>query len=231
MSLLFGGVIFLFYSTVQGLALVPLIAMSAAGGMPQSKLHELVLNGFNLAFATTVGCPFMLLACGLLARARQGASTADYLALRTLRVGTLVGWAAAMTLTAVGFSLLNDLAGREAPEFIVKTYATAGYLPFFWAAIAVCAPVSEEVLFRGFMFSGLAASRLGAKGAVALTSLAFAIVHGGQYGWVEMVEIAVVGVLLGIARARTGSLFPPLAMHIALNLTSLTLYSLTLETG
>lgn len=227
MSLLFGAVIFIVYSTAQGLGLIPLAALHAAAGGSFANLAEFALNGLNLALATMVGCPVMLIACGLLAWARQGPSLGDYLGLRRLGWRTLLFWVGAMISLGLTFSLLNDLLKRPPPAFIVQTYATAGYLPLFWGAVAVCAPVAEEVMMRGFLFRGLAASRGGNGLAILATSTLFTLMHVGQYEWPDLAQIGLVGLLLGLGRARTDSLLAPLAMHIALNLTSLTLYAIT----
>lgn len=231
MSLLFGFVVFIAYSTAQGVALLPwVLARAAAGASPQA-LQEAALTGMNLAFATLFGCPILLLACGLLAWARQGPAVAEYLAIRRVRIGPLAGWVVTTALLAVGLSALNHALGRPPPEFIVSSYATAGYMPLFWAAIAVCAPVGEEVLFRGFLFAGLAASRLGQGGTVVATSVLFAVVHGGQYGWMDLAQVGLMGVAFGLARARTGSLVAPVSMHVALNLIALTMYELESAPG
>jgi hypothetical protein len=226
MTLLLGGTVFLAYSVAQGIALVPGVVLAVVRGASPARLEDVVLNGFSLALATAVGCPVMLLLCGLLVAARRGPGLAEYLALRHAGWGRLAGWTLLTVLLALGLSQANEWSGREPPEFIVQTYATAGYLPLFWAAVGVCAPVAEEVLFRGFLFAGLAASRLGNAGAVVVTTVLFTLVHGGQYGWVDLMQLATVGLLFGLARARTGSVLVALAMHIALNLTSLTVYAL-----
>lgn len=225
LSLLFGAVLFLAYSTAQGLGLVPMILLHAAGGTPPGDLAHSAVSGFNLALATFVGCPVMVLLCGLLAWARRGPSLTDYLAVHPLTPKQVGVWTGVMILAALAFSGVNDLLQRPPPEFIVSTYATAGYLPLLWAAIALAAPLAEEVWMRGFVFAGLAASRLGTTGTILVTSFFFAIVHAGQYEWIDLTQIGLVGVLLGLARARTGSIVAPLAMHMALNLTSLTLYA------
>lgn len=227
MSLLFGAVIFIVYSTAQGLGLIPMAVLHAAAGGAPSKLAEFALNGLNLALATMVGCPVMLIVCGLLAWARQGPSLGDYLALHRLGWGTLLFWVAVMLGLGISFSLFNDFLKRPPPAFIVQTYATAGYLPLFWGAVAICAPLAEEVMMRGFLFRGLAASRGGNASAILVTTALFTLMHLGQYEWLDLAQIGMVGLLLGLGRARTHSLLAPLAMHIALNLTSLTLYALT----
>jgi hypothetical protein len=103
------------------------------------------------------------------------------------------------------------------PDFMVDAYATAYFAPLFWLAIIVAAPLFEEVFFRGFLFEGFQHSRLGPLGAVFLTSLAWTILHV-QYGAYELGTIFGLGVVFGVARLKTQSIYPPLAMHSLFNL-------------
>lgn len=228
MTLLFGGILFLAYSVAQGVAMIPLMVLEGHGGVRGGGGGLPPVSGLNLAVGTSLACPVMLVGCALLVLARRGPPLAEYLALHPLRPARLAGWVVLMEAVALGFSNLNEWMDRPAPEFVASAYASAGHLPFFWSAIALCAPVAEEVLFRGFLFPGWMDSRLGRVGTVGFTSLAFMLVHGGQYDWLDLVQIGAVGLALGLARVRSGSLLAPLAMHVALNLTSLCLFALHL---
>jgi membrane protease YdiL (CAAX protease family) len=39
-----------------------------------------------------------------------------------------------------------------------------------------------------------------------------------QYGWFEIISIFFIGILLGIAKIKTKSLYVPIAMHMLMNL-------------
>lgn len=224
LTLVLGAAIFLAYSTAQGLALTPILAIYAMGGTPPQHLPALVMQGFTLSWAFVLSLPMMLFACAAAVLARRGPSLADYLALKPIPARALAGWILLMGVTVLALSSANDHLGRPAPEFVQAFYQSAGYLPLCWAAVGVCAPLAEELLFRGFLFAGLAASKLGQAGAVAVTSAMFMGLHLGQYDWVDLSQVGLVGVLMGWARARSGSLLPPLAMHVTLNLLALALY-------
>jgi membrane protease YdiL (CAAX protease family) len=215
------------YSMAQGLALVPMIAVYAAGGASPPQSMQLAMSGFNLALALCATCPLLVLLCGVAAWARRGPTLEEYLAIRPVKKRWVAAWTLLMIVAALGLSALNEALDRPVPEFIVMAYETSGHFAVFWIAIALCAPFGEEVLFRGFIFAGLERSRLGAAGTIIVTSILFTGLHIGQYGWVDLAQVGLVGALLGLARWRTGSLIPPLAMHIALNLTSLALYEWT----
>jgi uncharacterized protein len=83
--------------------------------------------------------------------------------------------------------------------------------------IVVVAPVSEEIFFRGFLFGGL---RRGTSFAVA------ALVSAGIWGlfhytgpgtWGVVIQLTVFGLALAWVYERTGSLWPPIALHVLNN--------------
>jgi hypothetical protein len=87
----------------------------------------------------------------------------------------------------------------------------------FWIGVIIFAPAFEEVFFRGFLFEGFRYSRIGVVGAIVLTSLIWAALHM-QYDPFEMFLVFLMGLLLGILRYKTGSLWSPLLMHSLNNL-------------
>ncbi len=93
---------------------------------------------------------------------------------------------------------------------------TSAYL--LGAVAIVAAPLMEELFFRGFLYPVL--RRLGAAVAVLATSAAFAVVHGTQYGWAwqAMLVMFLVGMVLTVARARSGSVAVSFLMHAGYNL-------------
>ena len=76
----------------------------------------------------------------------------------------------------------------------------------------ILAPVTEEVLFRGFLLPSWSRSRLGPIGAVAATSAVFAAMHI-QYDICGMVAVGLAGGLYGWLRLHSGSLLPPILAH------------------
>jgi membrane protease YdiL (CAAX protease family) len=226
-TILFGFTILLAYSVAQGLAMAPMVVLQAMHGAPPPILGQTAMSGLNLSLGLVAACPIMLLSCGILAHARNGPSIAEYFALQSVPRKTLAEWVGVQIAAALSLSFLNEALNRPPPEFISQIYATATYRPFLWSAVCLCGPVAEEVFLRGFLFAGLAASRLRAGGAIAVTTVIFTLLHLGQYEWADLGQIAIVGFLLGLARWKTGSLLPPLAMHVALNLTSMTLFAMS----
>jgi len=107
----------------------------------------------------------------------------------------------------------NALApnANEADVAVFKGMFTSPLWPLALFVVGVGAPIAEELLFRGFLFSALANSRLGLVGSAVLTSLIFAIVH--PYSLAGRVEVFAIGLLLSWLLVRTGSLRVTMFAH------------------
>lgn len=81
-------------------------------------------------------------------------------------------------------------------------------------------PFMEEVFFRGFLYPVLA-RRAGMFWAIAITSIAFGLIHGAQLAFSPglVLVIFLVGVVLTIVRAKTGSVGSSFVVHVAYNST------------
>jgi membrane protease YdiL (CAAX protease family) len=101
----------------------------------------------------------------------------------------------------------------------------------FWLmllVIGVGAPLSEEMLFRGFMFSGLAKAKLGVGGAAVLTSVLWTLMHFG-YSIFGLIEVLSIGFYFSWLLVRTGSLWVTMFCHGVYNtVMALGLYFVTL---
>jgi hypothetical protein len=82
--------------------------------------------------------------------------------------------------------------------------------------VAIGAPLVEEFMFRGALWRGWRASKLGLWGTLVLTSFFWAILHL-QYPPVIIAYIFCLGLILGLAREKTGNLWVPVWMHAVNN--------------
>jgi uncharacterized protein len=106
-------------------------------------------------------------------------------------------------------------AGREKLLETLGTKESAALLVASAALTCVLAPISEEFLFRGFIFRAIRNWR-GLWPAAILTGLLFGAVHAGSAPAADLVPLAVLGFLLCLVYTYTGSLYPCIALH-ALN--------------
>ncbi len=81
-------------------------------------------------------------------------------------------------------------------------------------------PFMEELFFRGFLYPVLA-RRLGLIAGIVLTSIAFGLIHAAQlaFAWGLVLVVFLVGLVLTIVRARTGSVGSSFVVHVAYNAT------------
>lgn len=122
---------------------------------------------------------------------------------------------------SVAEGLLDGLLG--APEDTPFAEMLSGQVAYwgFGAFAILLAPFLEEILFRAFLYRPMEKS-WGPIGAIAVTSVLFSAVHAPQYAfaWQYLLVLGLAGIWLGIARWKTGSLWPPILMHGGANFVS-----------
>ena len=127
---------------------------------------------------------------------------------------------AALVVVIAALEILTHVLGRDSvTSFQTDSYRAArgaGLLPLLWAAFVIAAPVGEEIVFRGFVFRGWAASRLGPALTILLTSLIFSAAHI-QYDWFGVMQTFIMGALFGWLRWRSGSITVPILLHMLVN--------------
>ncbi|MCW5766959.1 MAG: CPBP family intramembrane metalloprotease [Phycisphaeraceae bacterium] len=79
------------------------------------------------------------------------------------------------------------------------------------------APVVEEIIFRGLLQTGLGRLMPRRWMAVGVAAGLFALVHAPTVPWHAIGVLAVLGVAMGVAYERRGSILAPIGMHVAFN--------------
>ena len=103
-------------------------------------------------------------------------------------------------------------AGKEKLLETLGTRQSTALLVLSAALTCVLAPICEEFLFRGFIFSALRNWR-GLWPAALVTGLVFGAVHAGSAPAADLVPLAVLGFLLCLVYTYTGSLYPCIVLH------------------
>lgn len=112
---------------------------------------------------------------------------------------------------------------------VVAGIATGGWISYARGAPAVLAfllfgPIGEELLFRGLLPDRLGAAGVGQAGAALLATLAFSahlFLHAGPLHGLALAQVAFtvpMGLVFARLRVLTGSLWPPMLVHMATNL-------------
>lgn len=162
---------------------------------------------------------FVGVACALAATA--GTLSFGALGLIPVRTPVLIG-SAALALTAfLLFALLwAQLTALPREQDTLRTLgAEDGIVRLVLTAILVVliAPVAEEILFRGLAYRSLR-NAMGAWPAAALVGSGFGAIHySGPDSVGVLIPLAVLGAIFCLLYEWTGSLWTPIALHIANN--------------
>jgi membrane protease YdiL (CAAX protease family) len=227
-----GAVVMIVSTVVQALAIVIVAAIDRfylhpALGLSASFLQVVVADAAkgDVLAGIVIVSDLACVAAVLLIVAFKRAPPMEYLALRAVPAPVLLKWAGIMiayiALTSGAAMLFHiDFGGAV----MSNIFSDSRYPFLFWIAVVIAAPVFEEGLFRGLLFRGFEASFLKIPGTIALTAILWAALHI-QYNFYGIAFIAGTGILFGLARARTGSLLVPLALHAAMNFVETTVYA------
>jgi membrane protease YdiL (CAAX protease family) len=160
-----------------------------------------------------------LLACGLTiavlwaATRMAGRDFTEYLALNwPNRNELLLALVAMAVLVAVQFGVWPH-------KFSVNPSLNAGGTGALFVLLVgpwLAGPITEEFVYRGFIFRGWSESFLGPIGAILLTSALFALCH--QAGWLERLWIFLGGLVLCFFRWRSNSTWLTVVAHSAANI-------------
>jgi uncharacterized protein len=212
----FSAIIFALFFALQFLMTIAILFLAKIKH-PELNLEvyakSLSSNGFFLAITVIVSGLICAPLTLLFAKLRKNISVKNYIGFRRPLKREWVRW----LLILAAFLFLSDavsllLRQPIVPPFMVDAYKTAFFLPALLFAIIVVAPIFEEVFFRGFLFQGIRYSRLGPIGAIGITSFLWAVIHQ-QYDIYGIATVFVLGLLLGIVRVKTDSIYLLMVMH------------------
>jgi membrane protease YdiL (CAAX protease family) len=186
-------------------------------------VDQVAHDGYVVSIAAIAS---MAVQCGVvilpIRRAHQ--QPVEYLGLvRRPHLREIVFCLGAVAILLVASDLISLSIGHDlVPPFMVKIYeaardAGAPAILLLLIAAVVAAPIGEEVMFRGFLFRGWAASPLGVTGTILLTSAVWAAIHV-QYDWYGILQVFCLGLLFGWVRARSGSTLLTMMMHAVCNI-------------
>ncbi len=149
---------------------------------------------------------------------KRGVSWRDDLGLKAASPAGAAGW------------LVLWLAWVAASEFVIERFglqqaeAWPAYPPSILVmrivAIGMAGPFFEELVARGVFFNLFRRTALGPPGAIIIVALGWALSHY-RYDLPTIALVCADGVLLGLARHQSGSLWVPISMHVVGNLISI----------
>jgi uncharacterized protein len=138
-------------------------------------------NGTFLALRLCISYAAQIITLSLVIRLR-GCSVKEYFGLISPQFRPVVlGAAFVITFLLISHGAVYALGGSFVSAVHSEIYQSArdtGGLPVLWVTYLAAAPVGDELMYRGFLFRGLSASRLGVTGTIILTSLIWSLIPG-----------------------------------------------------
>lgn len=130
----------------------------------------------------------------------------------TYVVTTLVSITVAGVALAVGAASLESLSAAKMPIVrLLGETPPASILP-----IALFVAFYEEIAFRGFLLTRLAALA-GPTAAIVASSAVFGLLHAASQGWLGVAQTTCVGAVLATLTLRRRSLWPAIACHATID--------------
>ncbi len=196
------------------------------GGMAQLQAWLSSFTGLNLLLDFS-NLLILGMALWILSRVTDPALPARFIALS--RKNVLIGVAAGLGAVIVS-ATVEYLSDRYLHTNLAQDSNTTMVLPhridqlaLGVFTVAILAPLTEEVYFRGIVL-GWMRRHWGMAWAIGLSSLVFGVMHlkwltpGGTGGMVATAELVAMGVLLALVAVRTGSLWTSVITHGVNNL-------------
>jgi membrane protease YdiL (CAAX protease family) len=162
---------------------------------------------------------FMILLAAILFVRAKCLGIADALVLRPVPAGVIVR-AVFLGITAWGvagalYLLISRPVFGNAPAYDAMAAHSVSQLMVTLLVAAVLPGICEEALFRGAIF-GVLQRKTPAK-AVLISAALFAVYHLNPW---NLVPVFFLGILLGVLRVQTGSLYPCMIAHTSINATA-----------
>jgi len=226
--------VFIFAAMCIGqLVVVGIDVVRSGGSIDLGAIVTSASSGTNIALSVMMGLPAVCLALWIAIRcARQ--SFADYLALRGTSWTTVLFGIAALIVLVGAWEVIAKLTGHESsPGFMVDVAKSAQAEGTVWLlvlALCVGAPLTEELLARGFLYRGWSETFLRPAGAIVLSALAWAAMHAQYYEPFLFGQVFTIGLLFGYLRYRSHSLWLTVLLH-GLNNLAATVQTLLIANG
>lgn len=192
------------------------IWLGVSGAEPGDRTLGLTLAGVLGLWTGFLGAVF------LAARRKGSGSVAADFGFRferpDLRIGLVAGPATQVAIV-LGYLLFRvEGAGRENDKLVDATHGLG--LVVLYLALAVGAPVVEELFFRGLLQRALV-RRFGPARGIGVTAVVFGLTH---FDLVALPGVTFFGVVLGLLAHRHGRLGPAVVAHVAFNALAVAIY-------
>ncbi len=167
-------------------------------------------NAFIYLIQTLTIIPFVLLA------SNSGDKWYNTLAIKKFSIYKMVLFFGIFLFYLVLEMFISSYLKLDMGRFLESFYGSKN-LPFLLSTF-ILAPILEESIFRGYIFSLLRKSIIGRWGTIVVITVLFALIHSGQYPVIVLFILVVLSFIITVTREFTGSLLPCIIIHAVNNL-------------
>ena len=190
----------------------------------QSWLSDSVFAQFVLILlveAVTVWLIWLFLKARKVSLRKIGLVRPRYRDIGYVLIGYALYFAAFLVISTLAKVLMPGLDLEQEQQIGFSKETTGVDLGLVFVSLVILPPVAEEIVTRGFLYTGLR-SKLPKISAAIITSVLFAAAHlqwesGNALLWVAALDTFVLSMILVYLREKTGSLWPPIAVHMLKN--------------
>lgn len=182
----------------------------------EERMNELIFNGDLVAQeALWSGLVCTLLIIGAVRLWKRKLAN-QFLGLVKPPFKQVLIWLGAFIALGLLIEMLAYLSPSFRTDFMQKVIGSTTNIAWLIIGVGIVAPLFEEFLLRGLLYGSIR-HMADENAAVALTAGVFTLMHM-QYDPAVMLLILPMGIVLGYARSRSGSIWVPVLLHMLNNL-------------
>lgn len=209
----FGG-----FPLVDSILLSVLLAVIPAFSIAQVPMIEDVEIERVPAYWSSIGALWLIgTACWLVGTRIDGL---EGIGLVPMGLAAFVGWSVGATVAALllmfGFRAVSERLGLADTRLLSELLPQTPRERRIFALLSVAAGTGEEFAYRGYSIT-LLAPVAGLAPAVAITTAIFGVMHAYQ-GWFGILRTTAMGAILAGTFVLSGSLWPCIVAHTAIDL-------------
>ena len=219
-----GMVLAFFISQLVGVYIAGKLVLPATKNASMGDIFFFGSNdGTVVSLSILIGCVLLMTTSVLIIRIKGG-EWRQYLALKPFSLAVGIGMLGLLVIFMIINQALTYMLDMTPLVFVDPLYHSVSSVWLLVFAMVVVAPLYEEVIFRGILWSAIAEqftavsypAHRGTIAASIVTSLIFAIIHV-QYGIYEISTIVILALIFCYARIKSGSLLLPIVLHMINN--------------
>jgi len=132
---------------------------------------------------------------------------------KALLYGVLGFVVAFVVTTAVGYPIQQRFGTDPTQEALSQATEAPGLFPLVIVSGVIIAPISEEIVFRGYLYKAFR-DHFKPSHAIVLSAVIFSVLH---LELLATVQLFIVGILLAYVYEKTGNLMAPITLHVLNN--------------